>query len=77
MKKRYWTAEESEHILDYVNDNVIEAIRYFWEDDPPVTYITDFDKETNSDSIFLNNAIKSGEAIKKSTAGKYCYIYTL
>jgi hypothetical protein len=40
MKERYWNAsgDVPEAILDWVNDNVVEALRYWWEEDEPTVW---------------------------------------
>ncbi len=42
MTERYWEAGKSpDAMLDWVSQNVADAIRYFWEEDPPVAWIED------------------------------------
>lgn len=40
MTERYWTADEvPEALLDWVNDNVVAAIKDCWEDDKPAGWL--------------------------------------
>lgn len=39
MADRYWEADVPELFLDLISANVVEAIRYFWEEDAPHVYI--------------------------------------
>ena len=40
MTDRYWTASDApDSLLDWVNENVNEAIKHCWEEDKPVAWI--------------------------------------
>jgi hypothetical protein len=46
MTKRYWNADDvpaTDVLLDWVNQNVVAAIKHFWEDDKPVVWIENKD----------------------------------
>lgn len=68
MTERYWNVGEVPVALeDWVSSNVAEAIRYFWEDDPPVVWIGD-DLEKTSGRLVLTVG-GPGKATAEDPAG--------
>lgn len=73
MKDFFWYATDpTEALTEWVSSNVQEAIRYFWEDEPPDIWIGD-----NEDGIVIELIGPGKPTEKDPTGGSDNYVITL